>query len=237
MSELLIVVGRVLTILPLLLLVTIFMGKRAIGELPVFDFLVIITLASVVGADIADPNINHFPTIIAVIMIGLLQKCVSYLKIANRRVGRLITFEPTIVIYDGTILQSNLKDTGFSIDNILQMLRDKDVFDISEVEIAIIEANGTLTVLKKPEKRTVTPEDLEIKQPISSFSIPVIMEGSVYTKALEARNLSEEWLLQELRKKGITNPKEVFFASINMLNEIHLSLYDDQYIMTPPIQH
>ncbi|WP_018931861.1 DUF421 domain-containing protein [Gracilibacillus lacisalsi] len=237
MSDLLIIVGRVLTILPLLLIVTLFMGKRAIGELPVFDFLVIITLASVVGADIADPNIDHFPTIIAVILIGLLQKIVSYVKLANRQVGRLITFEPTIVVYDGTFLQRNLKDTGFSIDNILQMLRDKGVFDVNEVEIAIIEANGSLSVLKKPEKNPVTAEDLQINQPTSKISYPVIVEGVVHSKVLEARNLNEEWLQAELRNKGITNPKDVFFASINLLNEIEISTYEDQFNEIPPIQH
>ncbi|WP_208592079.1 DUF421 domain-containing protein [Gracilibacillus suaedae] len=237
MSDLLIIVGRVLTILPLLLIVTLFMGKRAIGELPVFDFLVIITLASVVGADIADPNIDHFPTIIAVILIGLLQKIVSYVKLANRQVGRLITFEPTIVVYDGTFHQRNLKDTGFSIDNILQMLRDKGVFDVNEVEIAVIEANGSLSVLKKPEKNPVTAEDLQINQPISKVSYPVIVEGIVHNKVLEARNLNEEWLQAELRNKGITNPKDVFFASINLLNEIQISTYEDQFNEMPPIQH
>ncbi|MFD2654889.1 DUF421 domain-containing protein [Gracilibacillus thailandensis] len=237
MSDLLIIVGRVLTILPLLLIVTLFMGKRAIGELPVFDFLVIITLASVVGADIADPNIDHFPTIIAVILIGLLQKIVSYVKLANRQVGRLITFEPTIVVYEGTFLQRNLKDTGFSIDNILQMLRDKGVFDVNEVEIAIIEANGSLSVLKKPEKNPVTAEDLQINQPPSKISYPVIVEGVIHSKVLEARNLNEEWLQAELRNKGITNPKDVFFASINLLNEIEISTYEDQFNEIPPIQH
>lgn len=74
LKDLLLVGWRVLTILPLLLVITLFMGKRAVGELPVFDFLVIITLASVVGADIADPNINHLPTIFAIIVIALLQK-------------------------------------------------------------------------------------------------------------------------------------------------------------------
>ncbi|MDX8045253.1 DUF421 domain-containing protein [Gracilibacillus sp. S3-1-1] len=237
MDDLLIVFARVVTILPIMLIITIFMGKRAIGELPVFDFLVIITLASVVGADIADPNINHFPTIVAVILIGILQKLVSYVKIANRRAGKLLTFEPTVVIYDGTILHQNLKDTGFSIDNLLQLLRDKDAFDIREVEIAIIEANGTLSVLKKPDKQPVTSDQLETKQPLSTLTFPVIMEGTINSKMLNARNLSEEWLLQELKKKGVTNQQEVFFASINMLNELHLSRYDDQYVDTPPLKH
>src|SRR5690625_1437312 len=101
LKDILLVIVRVITILPLLLFVTIFMGKRAIGELPIFDFLVVIILGAVVGADIADPNIEHFPTVIAIIAIALLQKVVAKWKISNRKIGRLLTFEPTIVVQNG----------------------------------------------------------------------------------------------------------------------------------------
>lgn len=237
LSDLLIVVGRIITILPLLLFITLFMGKRAIGELPVFDFLVIITLASVVGADIADPDIQHFPTIVAIIMIGLLQKVVSHLKIANRKIGKLLTFEPTIVVYDGTFLNQNLKKIGFSIDNILQMLRDKDVFEISEVDIAIIEANGSLSVLKKSEKKSVTREDLKITNSTSSISYPVIIEGKIDLSVLQVINLDEDWLHKQLQQKQITSVKDIFFASINYKNELQISLYDESVINIPSIKH
>ncbi len=149
LKEMAVILGRIITILPLLLIVTIFMGKRAIGELPVFDFLIIVTLGAVVGADIADPNIHHLPTAVAIVGIALLQKVVAKWKISNRKVGRLLTFEPTIVVQNGVILQGNLKRIRYSIDNVLQMLREKDVFDISEVEIAIVESNGAISVLEE----------------------------------------------------------------------------------------
>ena len=76
-KDILIVLARILTILPLLLFTTLFMGKRAIGEIPVFDFLIVIILGAVVGADIADPNIEHAPTFIAIIFIGLFQRVVA----------------------------------------------------------------------------------------------------------------------------------------------------------------
>ncbi|UOQ83341.1 DUF421 domain-containing protein [Gracilibacillus salinarum] len=237
LSDLLLIIGRIVTILPLLLLVTLFMGKRAIGELPVFDFLVIITLASVVGADIADPNIQHLPTTIAIIAIGVLQKIVSHLKLANRTIGKLLTFEPTVVVYQGTLLPQNLKKIGYSIDNILQMLRDKEVFDVSDVELALVEANGSLSVLKKTEKTAVTRQDLQIENTDTSISYPVIIEGKIITSMLNNRNLNEQWLETELQKWSITKTKEVFFASVNSNNQLHISLYDDQYVDAPPIQH
>lgn len=151
-KEISLVLLRIITILPLLLFVTLYMGKRAIGELPIFDFLIIITLGAVVGADIADSSIKHFPTVITIIAMGILQKIVASWKISNRKLDKLLTFEPTIVIQDEKFLDKNLKKIRYSIDNVLQMLREKNVFDINDIETAIIEANGALSVLKSPQK-------------------------------------------------------------------------------------
>lgn len=237
LKELLIIFGRIITIIPLLLLMTIYMGKRAIGELPIFDFLIIVTLGAVVGADIADPSIKHFPTAVAIILIAILQRIVANWKISNRKFGRLITFEPTVVVQNGKFLDNNLKKDRYSIDNILQMLREKAVFDINEVETAIIEANGSLSVLKKPNTIPITPEDMNIVKTTSVISFPIIIEGTIYTSVLRYFNLNEIWLKQQLIEQGITDIKTVFFASINHDQHLHVSLKDDRNITIPPILH
>jgi uncharacterized membrane protein YcaP (DUF421 family) len=236
MKEILLVIGRVVTILPLLLLITLYMGKRAIGELPVFDFLVIITLASVVGADIADPNIHHFPTVIAIIAIGILQRVVAKWKISNRKVNRFVSFEPTVVIQNGQLLNDNLKKIRYSIENILQMLREKDIFDINEVETAIIEANGSISVLKKPEYNYVTVKDMQIHSAPTGLSFPVILEGTIYTDVLQEFNLNEIWLIKQLSHQGVYDMKDVFFASIDRNYNLHVSLKDPN-VVVPKIKH
>jgi uncharacterized membrane protein YcaP (DUF421 family) len=236
MKDILLVLGRIITILPLLLFITLFMGKRAIGELPIFDFLIIVTLGAVVGADIADPSIKHLPTAIAIIGIGILQKVVAKWKISNRKIGRLLTFEPTVIIQNGKFLNKNLKKIRYSIDNILQMLREKNIFDINEVETAIIEANGALSVLKKPQKNSVTLEDMKIEKTTSTISFPVIVEGTIYSNVLRDFSLNEAWIKQQLSHHGIIDIKNVFFASINKNLELHISLKDEN-ITIPPIKH
>jgi len=213
------------------------MGKRAIGELPVFDFLIVLILGALVGADIADPNIEHLPTAIAIIAIGIFQRIVTKWKISNRKIGRLLTFEPTVVLQNGKFLDKNLKKIRYSIDNILQMLREKNIFDINEVETAIIEANGALSVLKKPQKNSVTLEDMNIIKPTSTISFPVIVEGTVYSDVLREVNLNETWLKQELSNQGVHDLKEVFFASINHELELHVSLKNEKNLAIPPIKH
>ncbi|WP_163539883.1 DUF421 domain-containing protein [Gracilibacillus sp. YIM 98692] len=231
------VFGRVITILPLLLFVTLFMGKRAIGQLPVFDFIIILTLGSVTGADIADPNINHLPTAAAIIMIGILQRLVAKWKISNRKFGGWITFEPTVVIQDGKILNHNLKKVQYSIDNILLMLREKDVFDISEIKTAVVEANGALSVLKKPQKTTVTREDLNIANNTVSIAYPVIVDGQIYPNVLEKLLLDEAWLRQQLKNQGITHIEDIFFGSINEQHFLQISLKNESNIHVPPIHY
>jgi uncharacterized membrane protein YcaP (DUF421 family) len=238
-KELLVIASRVITILPIMLIVTLYMGKRSIGELPVFDFLAIITLGSVVGADIADPNVPHIHTALAVILVGLFQAIVAKTIIRFRKLGHLITFEPTVVIQDGQLIYKNLKRLRYSIDNLLQMLREKDVFDISDVHLGIIEANGRLSILKKDVKATITIEDMSLTKKSSSLSYPVILDGQINKEVLIKLNLPDKWLESELLNLNIKNIRDVFFASVNDKKELHVSLKtfmeDNEHIM--PIYH
>ncbi|WP_188207923.1 DUF421 domain-containing protein [Alkalibacillus aidingensis] len=236
LKDSLIVLGRIITILPLLLFVTIFMGKRAIGQLPVFDFLIIISLGSIVGADLADPSISHFLTALAVVAVGVLQKVVTKFKLSNRRFGRLITFEPTIVIQNGQLLQKNIKKIGYSIDNILQFLREKDIFDLNEVETAIIESDGEMSVLKKPSALNVTRSDMNIVKPSLGIALPVIVEGKIYEHVLEDLGLTPSWLKKQLDAQGIHRQDDVFYASINKEHDLHVSLKKNQ-VKPPRVFH
>lgn len=236
-KEMVVVLGRIVTIIPLLLIITLVMGRRSIGELPVFDFLVILILGAVVGADIADPNIEHLHTAVAIVLIGGLQMLIAKWAITHRKFGRLITFEPTIVIKDGQLLRVNMKRIRYSLDNILQMLRENDIFDASDVQLGIIESNGKLTVYKNPNKGNITIEDLGIKKTSEGISYPVIIEGEIYSKVLEDLNLDSSWLKKELSKQDISNIEQVFYASVSKDKKLHISLYKQSASVKPEILH
>ena len=112
--EYLIVGIRILTIFPLLLIMTLMMGKRQVGELTVIDFIIAITIGNVVGADIVDTKINHGIPILAVVMLALFQVAVSWGRTKSRLFNHWVTFEPTIVIQNGQILKSHLKRIRFT---------------------------------------------------------------------------------------------------------------------------
>ncbi|MCK0472808.1 DUF421 domain-containing protein [Halalkalibacter sp. APA_J-10(15)] len=233
LKESAIILARIITIFPLFLLITHYMGKRSIGEMPIFDFLIIMTLANVVGADIADPKVDHVYTYLAIIFIPLLQRLTAYLSITHRKIGGKITFEPTLVIQDGKILVGNLKRIRYTIDNVLRMLRQKNIFDISDVKIAIIESDGKISVLKKENKLEVTIEDINVKKKSKSLSYPLIVEGKIYEDILNYLGLNRQWLVAELQKRQIAQVNRVFFASINDDRELHVSLKNEHQQMPP----
>ncbi|WLR56932.1 DUF421 domain-containing protein [Mesobacillus subterraneus] len=237
LHETFILLGRVVTILPLMLFATLFMGRRSIGELPVFDFLILLAFGAVVGADIADPKIPHIHTGIAIILIALLQKLVAYLKIKNRKIGHILTFEPITVIHEGKFIVENLRKTQYSIDNILLLLREKDIFNVQDVRMGILEGNGNLSIMKKTEKATVTLEDMNLSKSAEDFAMPLIIDGKLYKKILYRLNLDEKWLMDKLAEESIHNLKDVFFASITEGKSLHITLKNQSAINIPPIYH
>lgn len=210
-----VITGRIISIMLLFLVMTLITGRRKIGEIPVFDFLVVITLASVVGADIADPKIEHLSTAYAVVVIIFMQYLYGLIIMKNRKYGKLLTFEPVVVIENGQFVKYNLKKLKYSVDTILMMLREKDVFDVSEVEFAVIESTGLLSVLKKSQYQPISAKEININTEYKGLSIPLIVEGEIYGQNLDNLNLSKDWLMERLKKNNISSEKSVFFAAIN----------------------
>ncbi|SDK84830.1 DUF421 domain-containing protein [Natronincola ferrireducens] len=229
MKDYILVLGRMVTILPLLLVITVYiMGKRSIGELPVFDFLIIITMGSVVGADIADPNIHHGPTIFAVIFLGIVQNLVSRLVLKSRKVGRFITFEPTLIMENGRFIVKNIKDIKYSIDEVLMMLREKDIFHFQEVQYAIIESNGKLTVLKKTDTKPLTPKDMGMTTEDEELPTVVILEGKLDKKSLLNINETEENIINLVKQQGYKNLSDIFLATYTNKEGLSISPYNLQ---------
>jgi len=137
---------RIISVMGLLLFLVLKTGRRKISELPVFDLLTMLILGNVVGADIADPKIPQLPTAYAVVLILGIQYSISVYIIKSRKFGKALTFGPTVIIQNGQFLKDNMKRLRYSIENVLMLLRDKEIFDINQVEFAIIEENGTLSV-------------------------------------------------------------------------------------------
>jgi uncharacterized membrane protein YcaP (DUF421 family) len=220
---------RIISIIPLLLFVTIYiMGKRPIGELPVFDFLIIVTMGAVVGADIADPSVEHLPTAFAIIILAIFQYIVSLAVLKNRKFARLISFEPTVVLAKGNFLVNNIRTIKYSIDEILMLLREKDVFNFKEVQYAIIESNGKITVLKKAETTPLTPKDMLITTQEKELSEVVILEGKMDKKGLLRLNKKEEEIIIMAAQQGYAKISDIFIAVYSKNSGLVISPYNTE---------
>lgn len=219
----LLVAFRIITAMALILFLILKTGRRKIGELPVYDFLSIIVIGSVIGADIAEPDTPHLPTLFAIILMVVIQYLVSCLLINNKKIARKITFGPTIIIQNGQFIKENMKRLKYPVENVLMALREKDIFDMKEVEYAIIEGSGSISVLKKSQFIPVTPFDMNLAPNSKSLSVPLIIDGKVINSNLSYLNHDREWLYEQLKKTDIHDFNEVFYADCNFEGSIYVS--------------
>ncbi|MGI5986377.1 MAG: DUF421 domain-containing protein [Clostridiales bacterium] len=219
----LIIALRIVSIMALFLFLVLKTGRRKIGELPVYDLLSLIVIGSVIGADIAEPNIPHLPTLFAVVLIIALQYWVSYLLINNKKIARKITFGPTVIIQNGQFIKSNMKRLKYPVENILMLLREKGIFDLNEIEYAILEGSGNLSVLKKPQSLPLTPSDINLKPDARGLPIPLITDGKVHDSNLQQLKHDRAWLASQLAQAGIHNFSEVFYADCDMQGRLYVS--------------
>lgn len=223
----LIIFFRIVTIMALLLIATLLiMGRRPIGEMPVFDFLLIIVLGAVAGADIADPKIEHLPTAFSIVILAIFQRLISILLIKSRKIKKLISFEPIIVVQSGKIIFKNIKKIGYTASDILMLLRENSIFDMDMVEYAIIEPNGNVSIMKKAEYEPITTKQMGLMPQRNNLFIPVVYEGKVQPNNAKRLGLNESNILQLLNQYGHNNFENVFLATMDKDKNINISTYD-----------
>ncbi|MDF2821053.1 MAG: hypothetical protein K0R15_1494 [Clostridiales bacterium] len=229
MNEYLDILLRLISIMTLLLFSTLYIiGKRPIGELLVYDFLSIVVIGSIVGADIVDQDIKHLHAVFAIIMLALLQKGVSFLSVRSKKFRHLVNFDATVVAHNGQLLHKNIKKISYTVSEILMLLREKDIFDLDMIAYAIIEPNGDISVLKKSEFEELTPKHMKMDTPISSMHKTVIFEGKFKIDTLFKTKYTEHEILEKLKEKGYKNITEVFFASIDENGDMNVSSYEQE---------
>lgn len=221
------VIIRAILAFSILLIGTRILGKQTISQMTLFDFIAGISLGAIT-ANLAfnlTIDIHHF--LISFFIFTLIIFLTAYISMKSRKARKFLAGDPTVIIQEGKILEKNMRKMRYTLDYLNQQLREKDVFEIEEVSYAMVEPNGTLTVLKKPPFRTVTQKDIMLR-PVTEPVLPVelIMDGVVITKNLEENDLSINWLEAELRKRNIKK-KEVLYAVRSSNGSLYFDYYDD----------
>ena len=221
------VILRSITSFSLLLIGARILGKQTISQMTMFDFVASISLGAISANLAFNTSIKVHHIIIALVIYFFIIFTIAVISLKSRKSRKFLAGDPTIVIQNGKILEKNMNKMRYTLDYLNQQLREKDVFNIEEVLFAIVETNGTLTVLKKPQFRNVTRQDLMI--PITpEFKLPIelIMDGEVIKENLEQNNLTESWLYSELKKRNLVQ-HDVLYAVLSGNGNMYVDTYEN----------
>ena len=205
---------RAIVLYLIVLIVMRLMGKRQIGELQPFELaisIMIADLASVPMSELGIPLTNGIIPILGLLVMDLL---ISWLNMKSINFRKIVCGKPTILIYRGKIDEKALKKERFTINELEERIRGSNVYSLGDVEYAILETSGQVTVIQKPEKRTTTPQDFNITPEYEGIPYDLVVDGRVMEDNLKAIGKDLNWLNQQLKKFKI-KPDEALIVTLD----------------------
>ena len=190
------------------------MGKRNIGELQPTELVITLLLSEFAAIPIEDNSVPLINSLIPVMILISLEIINSVISMKSTKFRNISDGNALLIIKDGKLDQKQLKKLRFTVDDVLSALRQKDVFDINEVAYAIIETNGTLSVLLKPQFQNATKQDVKVKTKNDGYTCPVIIDGVVLKKNLDVLEINKEDIEKILETKKV-HKKQIFLMNID----------------------
>jgi len=217
----LIVFLRTLILYILVVIVMRIMGKPQIGELQPFELVIAIMISELAAVPMADTEIPLLNGIIPILTLLLAQVTLSYISLKSVKAREIICGRPSILIEKGRILESELRRLRMNINDLLEQLRVKNFPNIAEVDYAILETNGQLSVIPKASSRPVNTKDLGLSPPPDGLPINLIIDGAINHENLAKAGITLERMRQLLAKEGVQRLEDLFFASIDNSGNIY----------------
>ncbi|MHB8158540.1 MAG: DUF421 domain-containing protein [Desulfocucumaceae bacterium] len=191
------------------------MGKRQIGQLQPFELVIIIMISELAAIPMGNTGIPLARGLVPILTLLVAQVFLSYISLKSERAREVICGIPSVLIENGKIVEGELKRLRYNINDLMEQLRLKNIPNIADVEYAILETSGQLSVIPKSQKRPVIPEDMNLPTRYEGLPATLIIDGYLFEKNLNRINLNEEWLRAEFLKFNVHNLKDVLFASID----------------------
>jgi len=225
------VTWRTLAAMTALLVMARLSGKQQVAHLTIFEYITGITIGSTASALAINLDQPFLPILLGLVLWVGATILLNNLGLRSRRLGKVIRGEPTILIENGRIVEEALRQVpNLTLDDLLMELRKKGVFNVSQVEYAVIELDGSLSVLPKSQYRSVQPHDLKLDTSYEGLGIELVYDGRVVRKNLAGARLDEEWLRGKLAERGVTDLSQVMLAQLNTDGTLYVDLRDDQPI-------
>ena len=209
-----------------LFIITKIMGHKQVAQLDFFDYVSGITIGSI-GAELATELEKPYKPLIALAIYGLASLLLNLLAHKLARTRKYINGTPTILMNDGNLYRKNLKKAKLDLSEFMLLCREQGYFDLDEIQTAIFEHNGKLSILPKAANRPATPDDLKITAKATHIGVEVIMDGRVMGENLSRMGRDVNWLTKQLNIQGCKDAKEIFLG-IYRPEEEKLTLYKNE---------
>jgi uncharacterized membrane protein YcaP (DUF421 family) len=221
------IIFRTFTSFILLWIFVQLLGKQTIAQRTYHLYIASITMGTIAGNLAFNIKIKFLYFIIAIIIMGTIVFMLNFISVRNQRFRKWIAGEPVTLIENGKILEESMERMGCSIDSLKQALRGKDIFNLDEVEYAILEVNGSLSVLKKPQYQNTTKQDLSMLPSIENAPVELVYDGKILYENLTKHTYDEEWLMTELKKRNLV-VKDISYAVVGTKGNLYIDFYRDQ---------
>ncbi|QGQ47385.1 DUF421 domain-containing protein [Metabacillus sediminilitoris] len=193
------IVARTIILYFVIVLIFRLMGKREIGELSIFDLVVFLMIAELAVTAIEDHKDPLIHTIIPMFLLMVIQISLAILSVKSQKIRHLLDGKPTIIINRGKVDEHAMRTQRYNFDDLMTQLREKDISNVSDVEFAILESSGSLSIIKKEKNQKQQPE----------LQVPLIIDGDIQEDNLETIQKNNLWLRQQLRKLGYSDIKQI----------------------------
>ena len=203
----------------IVLIVMRLMGKREIGQLQPFELAISIMIADLASIPMTEIGIPIFNGIIPILGLLVMHLIISVINLKSLKAREIICGKPSILIYRGKIDEKALKKERFTINELEERLRGNNVVNLGDVEYAILETSGQVTVIQKPEKRNTIPEDFNITPEYEGIPYDLVVDGKVMEKNLQQIGKDYNWLKKQAEKFKI-KPEEALIITIDGKNQI-----------------
>jgi len=201
------------------LIVMRLMEKREIGQLQPFELAIAIMIADLASIPMTDSGIPITNGIISILGLLLMHLVISFLNVKSIKAREIICGKPTILIYRGKIDEKALKKERFTINELEERLRGNNVYNLGDVEYAILETSGQVTVIQKPEKRNTIPEDFNIIPDYEGIPYDLVVDGKIMEKNLQAIGKNYQWLKKQVEKFNM-KPEEALIVTYDAKGQI-----------------
>lgn len=210
---------RAILLYIIVLIVMRLMGKREIGQLQPFELAISIMIADLASIPMTDTGVPISNGIIPILGLLVMHLVISVVNLKSIKAREIICGKPRILIYRGRIDEKALKKERFTINELEERLRGNNVVNLGDVEYAILETSGNITVIQKPEKRNTIPEDFNIVPDYEGISYDLVVDGKIMDENLKKLGKNYQWLKKQVEKFNI-RPEEALVVTIDAKGQI-----------------